>query len=293
MARIVANAPRVSMARFHFQIHFFLGLALVAVFWFAAWTHFGVLGEYSFFPLWLGYILTVDGLVAWRKSTSLLLRAPRDFVLLFVLSAPIWWIFEGLNNFVLNWHYIIPADYSVWQMIIESTICFSTVIPAVFETTELVSTGGFMARLGGRRQFDLSPRFLWRLMYAGAFGLAALVLVPRSAFPLTWVWLVLILDPLNQLRGRASLVGQAAHGDYRRIVALALGVLICGFFWEMWNFFAFPKWYYTVPYFDWLHIFEMPLLGYLGYIPFAWELYAVYHLAWAKARRSIESILPL
>lgn len=281
-----------------FPLHFYLGLTLVAVFWFAAWTHLGGLGEYSFFPLWLGYILTVDGLVAWRKGTtlsvskesSLLTRAPRDFGLLFVLSAPIWWIFEGLNNFVLNWHYLIPADYSVLQMIVESTICFSTVIPAVFETTELVSTFGFVAGLHGKRSFDLAPKFLWLLMYLGAIGFAALVLIPRYAFPLTWIWLVLILDPLNHLRGRVSLIGQAAKGDYRLIVALAFGVLICGFFWEMWNFFAFPKWFYTVPFFDWLHIFEMPVLGYIGYIPFAWELYAGYQFAWGITRRPTDAV---
>ena len=26
------------------------------------------------------------------------------------------------------------------------------------------------------------------------------------------------------------------------------------------------------------HVFEMPLLGYIGYIPFSWELFALYHL---------------
>lgn len=28
---------------------------------------------------------------------------------------------------------------------------------------------------------------------------------------------------------------------------------------------------------EWLHVFEMPLLGYGGYLPFALELYALYH----------------
>jgi hypothetical protein len=40
----------------------------------------------------------------------------------------------------------------------------------------------------------------------------------------------------------------------------------------MWNYFAMPKWYYTVPFFDYPKVFEMPLLGYFGYIPFGWEL---------------------
>jgi hypothetical protein len=32
-----------------------------------------------------------------------------------------------------------------------------------------------------------------------------------------------------------------------------------------------------VPWGDWLHVFEMPLLGYGGYLPFALELHAIYH----------------
>jgi hypothetical protein len=45
----------------------------------------------------------------------------------------------------------------------------------------------------------------------------------------------------------------------------------------MWNYFSYPKWIYHVPWGNWLHIFEMPLLGYGGYLPFALELYALYH----------------
>jgi hypothetical protein len=56
----------------------------------------------------------------------------------------------------------------------------------------------------------------------------------------------------------------------------------------MWNFYSWPKWYYTVPYVGWAKVFEMPLLGYLGYIPFAWELFALYHFVFGvlKVRRS-------
>ena len=36
-------------------------------------------------------------------------------------------------------------------------------------------------------------------------------------------------------------------------------------------------WFYDLPWFvNWLKIFEMPILGYLGYFPFAFELYAMY-----------------
>ncbi len=285
MAPFIASG-RVLPRRFSF------GVALAIFFWFASWTRLGVLGEYAFFPQWLGYILAVDGWVQARKGASLLTRAPREFAALFLLSAPIWWIFEGLNNFVLNWHYVVPESYSVLQIVVEATVNFGTVIPVVFETTELILTFPFVERFRARRAFTLTPRAGWVLMYAGALGFAALVLVPQYAFPLTWVWLVLIVDPLNALRGRASLLAQCARGDWRMTLALALAALACGFFWELWNFHAFPKWYYTVPFFGFAKIFEMPLLGYLGYIPFAWELYALYHLAWGVVRRPTLALNP-
>jgi len=44
------------------------------------------------------------------------------------------------------------------------------------------------------------------------------------------------------------------------------------------NYLSYPKWVYHVPFVDFLHIFEMPLIGYLGYLPFSLELFALYHL---------------
>ena len=56
-----------------------------------------------------------------------------------------------------------------------------------------------------------------------------------------------------------------------------MGLGLIAFFWEMWNYYSYPKWIYHVPWGGWLPIFEMPLLGYGGYLPFALELYALYH----------------
>jgi hypothetical protein len=128
-------------------------------------------------------------------------------------------------------------------------------------------------------------------MYLGAAMFFAVWLLPQIAYGLIWVWLLLLVDPLNALRGRPSLFEQATRGDFRMAAALAVGTLVCGFFWEMWNYYAFPKWYYTVPHIQFWHVFEMPLLGYSGYIPFAWELYALYQLVVGRLR--IEPIAPL
>ena len=32
-----------------------------------------------------------------------------------------------------------------------------------------------------------------------------------------------------------------------------------------WNFYSLPKWIYTIPYVGFWKVFEMPILGYLGY----------------------------
>lgn len=257
--------------------HFYLGLALVALFWSASWAHWGLLGEHAFFPLWLGYILVVDALVAARSGESLLTAKPKHLVALFALSAPVWWLFESGNNFTLNWHYLTPREYPVFQIILEASIDFSTVIPAVFETAMLLLTFDAVKRLHSTPLRIHIPRStLWLLMYLGAFGYLAIIFFPRFAFPFLWLWVFLLVDPLNWLRGRASLLEQLSRGDLRTIVALSLGILLCGFFWEMWNYYSLPKWYYTVPYVGSLKLFEMPIPGYLGYVPFSWELYALY-----------------
>ena len=65
----------LGLARFNFlSAHGILGLALLAVAWPASWLQLQPLAEYSFFPLWLGYILVRDALVLRRKGTSLLVR---------------------------------------------------------------------------------------------------------------------------------------------------------------------------------------------------------------------------
>ena len=54
--------------------------------------------------------------------------------------------------------------------------------------------------------------------------------------------------------------------------------IIAGLFWEFFNFWARAKWIYTVPLFDELKLFEMPLAGFIGFPPFAVECAVIYRL---------------
>ena len=95
-----------------FPLHGYIALALIAAAWPASWLKISFLGEYSFFPLWLGYILAVDAVVLRRTASSLLTRNRAIFPAMFLLSIPLWWGFEGINYFTQNWHYLGGEEYS-------------------------------------------------------------------------------------------------------------------------------------------------------------------------------------
>lgn len=125
--------------------------------------------------------------------------------------------------------------------------------------------------------------------------LALMMVWPNLFFPFVWISMYFILEPVNVWLDNRSLTEWIHRGDWRPILALWIGVLITAFFWEMWNYFSFPKWIYQIAWGDWLRIFEMPLLGYGGYLPFSLELYAIYHLvagAFGDRKTSYVRIVP-
>ncbi|MBW2201626.1 MAG: hypothetical protein JRF71_12460, partial [Deltaproteobacteria bacterium] len=61
------------------------------------------------------------------------------------------------------------------------------------------------------------------------------------------------------------------QGDWRFLISTALAALVCGWFWEMWNYNSLAKWEYCVPFVNRFQIFEMPVLGFAGYLPFGLE----------------------
>ncbi len=266
------------LPRTGFPLHGWLGVALALVFWAINWASTGLRTNWAFFPMWLGYCLTVDGLVVWRTGTSLLRRDWRKYAGLFLISAPLWWIFEALNLRTQNWTYVgaeafSPASYAFW-----TTLSFTTVVPAVFGAAELAASFGFLKRLGRGPVIGSDRKTTTGFFLLGWLMLALLLAWPAIFFPFIWFSLYFIIEPINVWVGNRSLTDWTREGNWRPVVALWLGVLMTAFFWEMWNCFSYPKWVYHVAWGGWLHVFEMPLLGYGGYLPFALELYAFYHL---------------
>ena len=240
----------------------------------------GVRTAYLFFPLWLGYILVVDALVQKRTGISLWTRSRKNFVLLFLVSAPVWWLFELINLRTANWEYLGRNLFSAVQFNVLSTISFSIVVPAVFQTAQLMRSFRWINRFPSGPLIPATRAVFIGLFIIGLTTLTAMLVWPEIFYPFAWTSLVFILEPINYWTGRPHFLEELRHGDWRTVISLSLGALVCGLFWEMWNYYSFPKWVYHVPRLGFWHIFEMPLLGYGGYIPFALELYALKNLLW-------------
>jgi hypothetical protein len=103
-----------------------------------------------------------------------------------------------------------------------------------------------------------------------------LVVVSTWLVPLVWAGWVLLLEPLNYRHGRPSWLADLAKGDVSRLLGLLSSGAICGVLWEFWNYWAATRWTYAVPYLGGIKVFEMPVLGYLGFPPFALEAFAMY-----------------
>jgi hypothetical protein len=89
-----------------------------------------------------------------------------------------------------------------------------------------------------------------------------------------WIGLIYLLDPVNAALGAPSLLRDWRQGRWGRTVALMLGGATSGLLWEFWNYWALSKWTYDLPFLgSWqrYHYFEMPLPGFLGFLPFALE----------------------
>src|SRR5918996_4490713 len=138
---------RIEAIKVRFTLHGWLGLSLIIIFWILNWMLTGPRTHWGFFPMWLGYCLTIDALVYRRTGTSLLTRDWRKYVGLFFVSAPVWWIFELLNLRTQNWMYIGAEIFSPLQYAFWTTLSFTTVIPAVFGSAEFFASFEFLKRL--------------------------------------------------------------------------------------------------------------------------------------------------
>ncbi len=261
--------------------YFYLGIVLVA---FAEFNFSAMIQPFALWYLpivWYGYILLVDGLVHRFRGKSLISTYPREFALMVVLSVPFWLIFEAYNLYDFSWQYF---HFSIMMHLVN----FTTIMPALLETFSLFSVLevgkglDFRKRASGRKgsaggSFPVNG--IWLLVIAGLLVSLLPFFLPSIGFLFMWIGLFLLIDPLNYLTGRPSIVNKLSSGQRSIVARLFLSGLTMGLFWEFWNYQAYPKWTYAISIFlSNVKLFEMPIFGYIGYLPFAMEAFLFYAL---------------
>ena len=228
---------------------------------------------------WWSYIVVADAWVWRKRGHSLLRNRPWEFLVLAFWSVAVWNLFEVFNFRLQNWFYVnVPTDYLYG--VIFTFFAYATVVPGIFETYDLLRAYGILERTRMHPR-QIHPGGLVLAILIGVVMLLTPILWPRHAYPWVWGFAVFLLDPVCYRLGPSratSILGQFERGDPRPFLRLLLAGLICGGLWEFWNFWAYTKWIYTVPFFEDTKWLEMPPLGFLGFPPFAVECYVLINL---------------
>jgi hypothetical protein len=238
--------------------------ALITALGLAALT--GVLSsiaDYAYAIIWWGILLLLDSVNARRRGLSLFYGNLRQFV---TITAPtsviVWLAFEVLNLPAPQWRYRgdVPG---IWPKVIFGFTAFSTVIPIMVESWWLVA---------GRQCIPANVLRWFRDHRWLSFAAAAVFAVMPFVNDILWfnqgIWLLpaLLLFPFVRAE-------HCSAGAFIR--ALVFSALLAGLGWESLNYPARTHWEYLIlP--DAPHLFYMPVPGYLGFIPFALSMLAVY-----------------
>ena len=307
--KVVPKIPKVLTPKVSLPRWFWIGFLL----WGSALTCFifhlespMLLVKWADIPLFWGFTLMIDGWVYVRSGgKSLIAQYPRSVVGIGVSAVLGWMIFEYLNNFVLeSWYYpfaeIIPQD----EFVIYAVIGSSGLIPPAIEIYSLLRT--FPNLLTKYTQGPSISLPKWSLYLILAISLASLFLppfFPQYMFPALWYAPLMLISVVLTFCGIWTPFTPVKTGDYSYVMLLSFSYVILGVCLEGFNYMSGTHalsdpdscgvvrnmvehttnssyWVYSIPFLNKYHIFEMPILGYLGYFPFGlycavwWILFA-------------------
>lgn len=231
--------------------------------------------------MWTGYILFIDAFIYRVTGNSLISSRFKQFMFMLPYSVGCWLIFEAYNLHLQNWQYIgLPEN--IVERYFGYLWAFATIFPGVLLTSELIDVFGVFNKLRVRT-FTFKKTTLYIVMTIGVLFLLVPILAPQEVaaylFGPVWIGFIFLIDPINYFVGAKSLFRELENGRLNKLFSLFLAGAICGFLWEFWNYWATAKWLYTLPFLNEPQIFEMPLFGFLGFLPFAVEIYIMWEFA--------------
>lgn len=242
---------------------------------------------YSF--AWWGFILFLDSVNFRRTHSSLIYDSGKKLFFWMFISVSVWLVFELFNLRLENWSYHhLPSNLS--ERWLGYFVAFATVIPALKELSHF-----FRSFLEGKNihlfRFHVTPTFLWMSISGGIVCIILILFWPQVFFPLVWLCFIFLLEPINYKLNNPTLIRNMERKEWTTIWSWMLGGLAAGILWEFWNYWPGSHWEYSLPYLDFGRIFQMPFLGYLGFIPFALEIFAIFQITSYVYQRIKEKIV--
>jgi hypothetical protein len=265
--------------------HLGVGAAILATGFWCLWRDIAPVSTSFYVFAWWGIIFLLDGFCALKRGGSLMTTRRAHVPYIMVTSVTFWVLFELLNARFHNWYYIGTIPYTgPWSLLAIGAfgfLAFSTVFMGMFEMHDaLCATGVLDGWHGRRRQF---PRWgIAAVQLTGALMAVLAIARPFYLAPLIWGSLSFLADPVNHRLGARSILRDIENGEWGVVARLLLAGLASGIVWESANFFAPQKWIYTVRGLESFKLFEMPLLGFLGFPGLMLDVMAAYSLfTWA------------
>jgi hypothetical protein len=218
----------------------------------------------------------VDAAIYLAQGHSFLSHRRGELGAMMFWSVPFWYVFELYNLRLENWYYVFCL-HTTWISFVLSLVAFATVLPACFFHAEALKAFGLWGDFRCR-PFKPQPWVPRLMVFVGALSVVLPLIVPRLTFWMVWGATFWIPEVINYRTGAPSLLRELESGRPGRLLRLLAGGLWAGSAWEMLNYWARCKWIYTVPGFEDWKLFEMPLLGFLGFPALALEAFSAYSL---------------
>jgi hypothetical protein len=234
------------------------------------------LEHFSYPVVWWGVLLLLDAWNARRWGVAPINGNAHHFLAVTLpLSVLFWLVYELLNLRFPQWRYEGEPE-STWAQIMFGFAAYATVIPIILQFQWLLAGPAARWVLPGWLDREVRRR---PAVYV-SIGIAMLAL--PAFLRLFWVNQLMWIAPAILAAPFLSKPSNLAPSP-RLAAAFAGSVAVAGiaggFLWELFNYWSATKWKYLIMT-DAAHVFEMPLVGYLGFVPFAFSTVAIY--AWQR-----------
>ncbi|NGX31810.1 MAG: hypothetical protein K940chlam8_01192 [Chlamydiae bacterium] len=214
----------------------------------------------------LGLLCLFDAYYYFKHQKSYVMAHFGLIVVMFFLSMSFWEVFSIINAQLGLWKNVRVFESALEQA--QYALGHGLLIPLTF-----VMLSCFFPKLKKLKMRSFS--FGLELLLGCLLLVLVFLVKPLNIF--IWVAIFLILDALCFKQTNIGLLALIKAKRFYPIIAFICIALVLGLFWEGYNQLQ-QEWTFTFTHFNFFPIFGMPILGYLGYIPFIASLFNFYLL---------------